>query len=80
MERFFFDVNDGSTPSRDTEGQLLASKAEAREMAVRELVLIIRDALPDGDRAGLVVTVRDAEGHPIYFVSASILGEKLVDF
>ena len=75
---YYFDVNDGREGSVDTSGLDCANLEAARKMAVRELAQIIRDEMPDGERESYVVTVRDAEGIPVYFAAATMLGEMLV--
>lgn len=78
MTRFYFDINDGSGRELDTGGQDLESLDQARRIAVQELVLILRDELPDGQRASFVVTVSDADRKPVYVATAQILAEDLV--
>ena len=77
MARFYFDINEGQGQVEDVEGQELASPEDARQMALKELGLIIRDELPDGDRGSFVVTVRDDGGIPVYVAMATIIGEWL---
>ncbi|MHA6344238.1 DUF6894 family protein [Roseivivax sp. CAU 1761] len=76
--RYYFDINDGTGLERDHEGQDLGSLDEAKRAAVQELVLIFRDELPDGQRASFVVSVRDAQGKPVYVATAQVLGEELL--
>ena len=77
MALFFFDVNDGRERSIDDEGFELDGFEDARKAAVRELAQIIKDELPDGDRTGYVVTVRDGNGIPVYVATATMIGETL---
>lgn len=77
MERFYFDINDGRSRSIDEDGQDLESLAQAREAAMQELTLIIRDELPDGNRAAYVITVRDDAGIPVIVATATMLCETL---
>lgn len=77
MARFYFDVNDGRTRSVDSDGVTFGSLDEARKAAIRELSLIIRDDLPDGERESYVVSVRDETGTPVYVAMAAVLGETL---
>ena len=79
MERYYFDINDGARRTRDSEGLELPTAAAARALAMRELTDIMRDELPDGDREVFMVTVRNAKGIPIYFATAVMLGEMLMD-
>ena len=77
MALFYFDVNDGRQRTVDDTGVELSGFSEARAAAVREIALIIRDDMPDGERESYVVTVRDACGVPIYVATATMLGEAL---
>ncbi|ETX29208.1 DUF6894 family protein [Roseivivax isoporae] len=77
MGRYYFDIDDGRTRERDPDGQCLPSLWAARNTAVHELALIVRDELPDGDRATYVVVVRDEARVPVIVATASILCEVL---
>ncbi|MEQ8256803.1 MULTISPECIES: DUF6894 family protein [Roseovarius] len=80
MAHFYFDVNDGRKRSVDDYGVTYNTKDEAKQAAMRELSLIIRDDLPDGERANYVVTVRDETSTPIYVVMAAVMGESLLEY
>lgn len=77
MELFYFDINDGHTRAIDDIGHEYPDIESARRAAVRELALIFRDEVPDGERRQLVVTLRNADGVPIYVATATLLCETL---
>lgn len=76
MRRFYFDVNNGKSRALDDSGQDLPDFEAARRCAVEEIVLIMRDELPDGDRECYVVTIRDGDGTPVGVATASLLFER----
>ena len=68
MPRYFFDIHD-DVDTIDQEGLDLPDVGSAREEAVRGLVEIAREVLPgNAPEKDLWVTVRDAEGSPVFTV------------
>ena len=77
MPRFYFDVKNSTAATVDDEGVDFEAFEEAKEAAIRELVSIIKDEVPDGERLSYVVTVRDEEKTPVYVATGMIMGETL---
>jgi hypothetical protein len=78
MPRYFFDVDDGASFSRDKQGLELGSTDEAQHEAVKALPGIARDALPDGTRREFAVLVRDENEQPILIAKLSLAVESLI--
>ncbi len=72
MPRFYFDVLDGDSFSRDDEGLLLGSLNAAEDEAIRAAAEIGRDSLPKRLSPELCVRVRDEHGHPVLSVAVSM--------
>ena len=66
MPRFFFDVSDGESLTRDEIGLELHDLDRVRTEAIKALPDIAREALPDGDERILVVQARDEGGRAIF--------------
>ncbi|WP_424932015.1 DUF6894 family protein [Amaricoccus macauensis] len=77
MELFYFDISDGLTRRVDHTGHHYPDVDSARKAATRELTLMFKDDIPNGERRGYVVTLCDAKGIPIYVATATLLCETL---
>ena len=77
MPKFFLDLYDGATFTRDPYGLDLASQEEARKEAISVLPDMARDVLPDGDRRDFTVDVRTNVGEVIYTATLSLVGRWL---
>lgn len=77
MPLYYFDINDGQSRISDIDGQDLPSFDAARQVAMEELSELLRDEVPDGDRASYVVTVRGAGREALYIATATMLCETL---
>ncbi|TRC98365.1 hypothetical protein FJV76_13800 [Mesorhizobium sp. WSM4303] len=62
MALYYFDVDDNGTFYPDDEGTDCDTFDRVKEEAIRALVEMIKDSLPDGDRHKLVIKVRDDGG------------------
>lgn len=62
MPRYFFDFTDTGTHTPDPEGTDLPTENDAKEEAIRALVEIVGELLPDGNHRELSFTVRDQAG------------------
>jgi len=60
MPRYFFDVRDEDSLSRDETGLELESFDSARTEALRALSELVREALPQTDRTFIAIDIRDA--------------------
>ena len=66
MPRYFFDLYDGDTEAKDTEGLDFVDREAMRRAAIAELPDIARDVLPDGDEREFVVAVRSERGEVVF--------------
>jgi hypothetical protein len=66
MARFYFDVINGSNSHSDDTGIEIESDQVPRE-ATRFLTGLAQEETPDGGPAHIVVQVRDATGHEVYW-------------
>ena len=74
MPRYFFDITDAGSVTRDAFGIDLADDDEARDQAVALVSAIARDAPLNGDQHEFVATVRNAAGGVVYEASLSLHG------
>ncbi|WP_336485528.1 DUF6894 family protein [Methylobacterium nigriterrae] len=74
MPRYFFDIDDGRLLVHDSEGTECASVLEARAEAIQALAQIMKDDTPERDNVRYSVTVRRADGAPVYRTSLSLAG------
>ena len=77
MPLFFFDIHDGVTYTRDSEGSDLPDEETARREAQGVLPDIARDKLPDGERRDFIVDLRNADGRYIYTATLSLVARRL---
>ena len=77
MPKYFLDLYDGASFTRDPYGLDLASPEEARKEAISVLPDMARDVLPDGDRRDFTVDVRTAAGEVVYTATLSLVGRWL---
>jgi hypothetical protein len=71
MPRFYFDVSDGASLTRDEVGLELRDVDQVRTEAVRALPDLARENLPDGDELVFAVHVRDENGQAIFRATLS---------
>ncbi|RUW61610.1 hypothetical protein [Mesorhizobium sp. M7A.F.Ca.US.008.03.1.1] len=69
MPLYYFDVDDNGTVYPDDEGSDCDTFDRVKEEAIRALVEMIQNSLPDGDRHKLVIKVRDDRGGVVLQVS-----------
>ena len=72
MPRFYFDVLDGDSFTRDDTGFQLESLDVAEYEAIRAAAEIGRDSLPKRRSPELCVRVRDEHDHPVLSVAVSM--------
>ena len=77
MPRFYFDVLDGESFTRDDDGLNLASLDAAEDEAVHAIAGIGQDSLPKRRGSELSVRVRDERGHPVLTVTLSMMVRRL---
>lgn len=65
MGRYFFDLQNGDGPVRDTEGLELGSRTEISREVGRILLDIARDEIPDQARGTASIVVRDDSGKAV---------------
>lgn len=63
MALFYFDVNDNGHDFPDDQGTDCRDFDHVKEEAIRSLVELIGESLPDGDHHKLKIRVRDDGGH-----------------
>ena len=61
MPRFYFDTHDGQTALKDVYGIELIDENEARDIAVKALPDMAKEAKPEEDQHTLAVHVRSEE-------------------
>jgi hypothetical protein len=79
MSRFYFDVHDGETWTRDSTGVELESSHAAQQEAVRTLPAVAKDALPDGTQRDFVIEVRDEAKRLILRAKLALTVEAIPD-
>ncbi|WP_102958382.1 DUF6894 family protein [Mangrovicella endophytica] len=62
MPRFFIDMSDDETFSRDDAGLVFKDVEEAKNAAVATLADMAREALPDGDARTFLAIIRGEDG------------------
>jgi hypothetical protein len=72
LRRFYFDVLDGDSSTRDDQGLEFESLDAAEYAAAQAAAEIGRDRLPKGDAREISITVRDEHGKPVLSVSVSM--------
>lgn len=77
MPQFYFDIDDGERFTRDDGGLDCPDRRAARDYAIGVLPDLAREALPDGDRHEIVVTVRDESGRNVFRAVLSLKAEWL---
>ncbi len=75
--RYYFDIHDGESLTRDDTGLELDGLPAAQDEAVRALAEIVKDTLPDGARRDFVVEVRDETGRGVLRAALSFAVESL---
>jgi hypothetical protein len=73
VPKYFFDIVDGGTYSRDDEGSELPDVEAAREEALGCLPELARSKLSSGDRRDVIVDVRDETGQVIFTATLSLV-------
>ena len=75
MPRFFFDIHNGPSFSRDAIGSECNGHEGVRSEAMRALPSIARDEIPkDGDRQAFAVLVRDENDLTVYSATLTFAG------
>lgn len=75
MPRYFFDIDDGESRTRDSYGLELPDLAEVRNKAISILPDVAREELPDGDRRVFVCQARDEGGTVVFMATLSLVAE-----
>jgi uncharacterized protein DUF6894 len=75
MTRYYFDLHNGDGPTKDNQGQDLATRAQVSKELARILIDVARDELPSLDRATISVTVRDENGAAVSVASLTFNNE-----
>ena len=70
MPRYYFDIDDGKSFTRDEAGHEFPTPEAMRDAAVGVLPNIARNQMPNGDRRVFSVKVRDGDSR--YLLSASL--------
>ncbi len=73
MPRFFFDIHDGTSQTRDEEGHDFINASVACEQAVGVLPDIARDTLPIYSQHQFVTQMRDESGKIIFTATLSLM-------
>ena len=71
MAFYYFDVDDNGEVFPDDQGTECVTFDQVKEEAIRALVEMIRDSLPDGDHHRLTIKVRNDGGGVVLKVSLS---------
>ena len=69
MTLYYFDVDENGTVYPDDQGTDCETFDRVKEEAIRALVEMIKDSLPDGDRHRLIIKVSDDGGALVLQVS-----------
>jgi len=77
MPRYYFDVHDGETFTRDDEGVELDGIEAAKAEASKTLPEIACGTKPDGNRRDYTIEVRDETGRPVLRAGLSFFVESL---
>lgn len=77
MPRFYFDVLDGDSLTRDDTGLEFPNLDAAEDEAARAIADIARDSLPKCRGSELCVRVRDADGRLALIVTLSMTTRRL---
>jgi hypothetical protein len=75
MPRFFFDIHDGENFTPDREGLELEGIEAAKNEAKKALPDIVKEEMPDGDRRGFTVDVKNVAGQIVWRVTLSLVVE-----
>jgi hypothetical protein len=72
MAKFFFDVDDGIAPMRDSDGQRFPDPGTASKEATGLLVDIARDLALQGICNDITVDLRNDTGHVVFTATLSV--------
>ncbi len=72
MPRYYLDLYHGDGLTVDEEGQVFETRAGLRREAMRILPDVLRDEMFDGDRARIMVKVRDESGSAVFEASLTL--------
>ena len=75
MPRFYFDVSEGESFTRDEIGLDLPDLDQVRAEAINALPEIAREALPDGDETSFAVEARDESGRVVFKATLNFKAE-----
>lgn len=71
MAFYYFDIDDNGDVFHDDQGTECVDFNQVKEEAIRALVEIIKDSLPDGDQHSLRIKVRSEGGELVLQVAIS---------
>ena len=75
MARYFFDIHDGRSFIRDSEGTDCATPDALKDEAMNVLPMVARDVIPtDGDKQAFTVLVRDENNVTVYTATLTFAG------
>ena len=77
MPLFYFDIFDGEGIIRDEEGTECRTFKAARRAAIEVLPALARDASRGRDQQNLVITMRNADGEPVFIASLVLVARNL---
>jgi hypothetical protein len=66
VQRLYFDLYEGASASRDSEGELFADTDTARQAAVQSLLELMRHHPVEAEAVELMYAVRDASDRTIF--------------
>jgi hypothetical protein len=66
MTRYFFDLGDGEDVAKDADGLDLPHDETARREAIKGLVDMVAELLPDGESRQFSVLVRTDDGRQVF--------------
>ena len=75
MPKFYFDIDDGTGDSVDTEGCDMKDRVQARSEAMEALYVIGREADPDSDHRDITAIVRDNSDKIIFEARLSLVAK-----
>jgi len=75
--RYYFDIDDGVSITKDKEGRELEGLDSVRQEVVRALPEVVKDAWSDGVRRNFAIEVRDEAGQKVLRATFSLAVELL---
>lgn len=74
MPRYYFDITEGGTHTRDDFGSDCLDDGDARDQAVAVISAMVDERLPDRDDHEVVAAVRNEAGAVVYEASLALNG------